>query len=226
MKINRRSEDTMMQLILDVARKDDRIRTVILNGSRASPSAKADIFQDYDIVYGVPDVEAFVNDPHWHQQFGEILILQKHDEMDSKWPSDNKKFTYLMQFTDWNRIDLTLLHLDKMTRMHWDSHSILLLDKDNLMGEFETPSDRDYLPKPPTLTDFQNACNEFLWVSTYVAKGLWRQELPYAKYTCEQIVKEELIQLLTWHAAIRTNYKKTIGKSGKYLCHGYMICLK
>ncbi|MCK1890507.1 aminoglycoside 6-adenylyltransferase, partial [Legionella pneumophila] len=36
-----------------------------MNGSRASPSAKKDIFQDYDIVYLVTEIESFVHDKNW-----------------------------------------------------------------------------------------------------------------------------------------------------------------
>jgi aminoglycoside 6-adenylyltransferase len=92
-----------------------------------------------------------------------------------------------------------------------------LLDKDNIVPPFDAPSDKDYLPKPPSPKEFENCCNEFLWVSTYVAKGIARKELTYAKYVSEQIVKEELIKLLTWYAAIRTNHQKVIGKFGKNL---------
>lgn len=34
-----RSEQEMLDLILDTARQDERIRAVILNGSRANPNA-------------------------------------------------------------------------------------------------------------------------------------------------------------------------------------------
>jgi aminoglycoside 6-adenylyltransferase len=44
-----RNESKIFQLILDIAQRDERIRAVILNGSRANPNAKKDIFQDYDI---------------------------------------------------------------------------------------------------------------------------------------------------------------------------------
>ena len=39
-----RSEQEMFDLILQTAREDDRIRAVIMNGSRANPSAPRDIF--------------------------------------------------------------------------------------------------------------------------------------------------------------------------------------
>ena len=52
-----RTEQELYQLILDYAWKDDRIRGVILNGSRANPTAPLDRFRDFDIVYLVTDVE-------------------------------------------------------------------------------------------------------------------------------------------------------------------------
>lgn len=92
-----------------------------------------------------------------------------------------------------------------------------MLDKDALIQPFPTPSDNDYLPQPPTEKQFQDCCNEFLWVSTYVAKGLWRKELTYAKTMSEQIVREEFLKLLVWDTSIQTNFEMSMGKFGKYL---------
>ncbi|HAT8610617.1 aminoglycoside 6-adenylyltransferase [Legionella pneumophila] len=214
---NRRDEKTMLTLIIKIANDDERIKIVIMNGSRASPSAKKDIFQDYDIVYLVTEIESFVHDKNWINQFGELLIMQTPDEMDGQWPKFKGKYTYLMQFKDWNRIDLTLLHIDQLETMPRDSQSLLLLDKDNLIAPFGEPSDEDYLPSPPTEKDFFNCCNEFLWVSTYVAKGLWRKQLIYTKHVSEQIVKEELIKMLMWYAGIQTNFSQPMGTYGKYI---------
>ena len=44
-----RSEKEMYDLILDIAKRDERIRAVYMNGSRANPNIKKDIFQDYDV---------------------------------------------------------------------------------------------------------------------------------------------------------------------------------
>lgn len=50
-----------------------------------------------------------------------------------------------------------------------------------------------------------------------MAKGIWRKELTYAKNVSEQSLKEKLIKLLTWYAALKTNYTQPLGKFGKYL---------
>src|SRR5512136_1184319 len=103
-----RSEREMLELIVNTAKNDERIRAVIMNGSRANPNAPRDFFQDYDVVYVVTDVAPFKDDPHWLKRFGELMIMQMPDDMLDPPPSDNEGFAYLMQFTDGNRIDLNL----------------------------------------------------------------------------------------------------------------------
>lgn len=217
MKIERRNQEQMMDLILGMANRDERIRSVILNGSRASPSGKSDIFQDYDIIFIVKDVLPFVSDKVWIDSFGQMLIMQMPDEMDGAWEKAKDKYTYLMRFTDCNRIDLTCMTLKRYQAEHRDSQSILLLDKDNTLGEFKAPSDYDYLPIPPTRKEFDDCCNEFLWVSTYVAKGIFRKELLYAKFAAENICKQKLIEMMSWNAAIKTQHQKPIGMFAKHL---------
>ncbi len=71
-----RSEGEITNLILNVAESNDRIRAVLLNGSRANPKAKKDNFQDYDIVYIVREINSFVSDHSWIDVFGDRIILQ------------------------------------------------------------------------------------------------------------------------------------------------------
>jgi aminoglycoside 6-adenylyltransferase len=47
-----RSEQEIIDLILDVALNDKRIRAVYMNGSRTDPGVSKDIYQDCDIVNG------------------------------------------------------------------------------------------------------------------------------------------------------------------------------
>ena len=48
-----RKEREMLDLIIKTAEDDSRINAVMLNGSRADNEAEKDIFQDFDIVYGL-----------------------------------------------------------------------------------------------------------------------------------------------------------------------------
>lgn len=211
-----RNEQEMLKLIVDTARADERIRAVVMNGSRANPNAPRDLFQDYDIVYIVDAVAPFKQEPAWIERFGEMMILQIPSEMEDPPPSDDDGLAYLMQFADGNRIDLTLYPVARMDEFGEDSLSILLLDKDGLIGSFPPAHDGDYLPKPPTAKQFADCCNEFWWVSTYVAKGLWRQEIIYAKAMMDEIVRAELMKMLAWHIAVKTQFTRNPGKNGKY----------
>lgn len=211
-----RSEREMMELIVDTARKDERIRAVILNGSRSNANAPRDPFQDFDIVYLVTDVAAFKCNPDWIQCFGEIMILQMPEDMQDPPPSNDEGFSYLMQFMDGNRIDLWIYPLAKLDELEKDSLSLLLLDKDGIVASLAPASESSYLPQPPTTKAFADCCNEFWWVCPYVAKGLWREEIPYAKYMLDQVVREQLMKMLAWHIGTKTQFSKNPGKYGKY----------
>jgi len=48
-----RSEKEILDLIIKAAENDERIRAVMMVGSRADPDAPKDKYQDYDITYKV-----------------------------------------------------------------------------------------------------------------------------------------------------------------------------
>lgn len=210
-----RSEAEVITLILQVAKTDDRIRAVLLTGSRANPNAAKDIFQDFDIIYIVKELDTFLKDHTWIDIFGERIILQLPEEM-SIGDKDHHSFHYLMLFKDGNRIDLTLFPLDKLqTEFERDSLTILLLDKDSLFEKLPPPNDTDYLIKRPTEKDFTDCCNEFWWVSTYVGKGLWRKEIPYAKKMIENPVRTMFLKIIEWYIGIKTEFTVSFGKGGR-----------
>ncbi|MBN1140038.1 MAG: aminoglycoside 6-adenylyltransferase [Anaerolineae bacterium] len=212
-----RSEQEMLDLIISTARDDDRIRAVIMNGSRANPDAPRDIFQDFDIVYIVTEVASFREDPDWNRRFGEMMIMQMPDDMQDPPPGNDSSFAYLMQFTDGNRIDLGLFPVARLDDLPRDSLSLLLLDKDGLIAPFPPPSERDYLPRPPTAKAFADCCNEFWWVCPYVAKGLWRRQIVYAHHMLDQVIRPQLMNMLAWYVGVRTGFQGNPGAYAKYL---------
>ncbi len=217
-----RTAEVILDLILRTAREDDRIRAVVLNGSRVNPRAKADAFQDYDVVYVVTDVEAFIGEPDWIRRFGRIMILQKPDDMGAsavvRDPAvPRMRYCWLAQFQDGNRIDLTIVHVGHPDPLLTDSLRVLLLDKDGLFPPFPEPDDRSFHVAPPTAKQYDDCCNELLWVSPYVAKGLWRGEPTYARYAMESLVRPQLMNMLSWHAGMKNGFAVSIGSYAKYL---------
>jgi aminoglycoside 6-adenylyltransferase len=210
-----RSEKEVLNLILHVAKDDDRIRAVLLAGSRANPNAAKDIFQDFDIIYIVTQFNTFLKDNNWIDVFGERRILQLPDEM-TIGDKDNHSYRYLMLFKDGNRIDLTLFPKDKLkNEFKRESLSTLLLDKDRLFGQLPLPNDTDYSIRRPTEKEFTDCCNEFWWVSTYVGKALWRREITYAKEVMEIPVRAMFLKIIEWHIGIKTEFTVSFGKGGR-----------
>ncbi len=211
-----RSEQEMLDLIVNTAQNDDRVRAVIMNGSRVNPNASRDFFQDYDVIYIVTEKESFLADPGWIKVFGELMILQLPDDMSDPPPEDGR-YAYLMQFMDGNRIDLTLFLRDRLDSLAPDSLTLVLLDKDGILPHFAPSNDSDYLPRPPTAKKYFDCANEFWWCSPYVAKGLWRRQLPYARQMLDWYVREQLLKMLVWYIGVRTDFKVSPGGMGKYI---------
>ncbi len=212
-----RTEREMLDLILQTARQDERIRAVILNGSRANPNAHRDIFQDFDVVYLVTDVASFKVDPEWIKRFGEIMVMQLPDEMQDAPPENQESYAFLLQFKDGNRLDLTLQPVSRVADAVADSLTVALLDKDHIIPPLAPPSEKGYLPQPPTPKQFADCCNEFWWCSPYVAKGLWRGQITYAKSMLDRTLREQLMKMIDWYVGVHTGFSKNPGYLGKHL---------
>lgn len=210
----------MFDLILGVAKGDERIRAVYMNGSRTNPNAPRDLFQDYDIVYAVTETASFLREPGWVDVFGERLIMQEPDRLDLALgnPADfDRGYAYLMLLADGNRIDLTLQPVE-VTRESYvqDKLTVPLLDKDGLLPAIPAPSDEDYHVQRPTAGMFEFCTNEFWWCLQNAAKGLWRDELPYARSMFELTSRQELDRMAEWWIGMRHGYRLSAGKMGKY----------
>ncbi len=210
-----RSPEALTRQIIQIAEEDEHVRAVLLNGSRADAKAPRDIFQDFDIVYLVDEIESFVADHGWIRRFGETLIVQTPEAMEEPLPSRDGTFAYLMLFADGNRIDLTLCPLKIYEARKPDSLTSVLMDKDHRLGALPPASDADYLPAAPSAKQFADCCNEFYWVSTNAAKGLWRGEIVYAKLMIEQYMRPQAMRMLDWRIGLSTGFTTGTGKMGK-----------
>lgn len=213
-----RSEQEMFNLILNIALKDERIRAVYMNGSRTNPNAIKDIFQDYDIVYVVNEVNSFRQDKCWIDQFGKRLYMQSVDEHSFFDYDIENQYGWLIQFADGNRLDLHVCALSKaLEEIKRDKLCKILLDKDNVLPYIPEATDEDYWVKKPTKRQFLDTCNEYWWCLNNVAKGLWREEVPYVMDMLNYYVRPQLIHLLEWKIGYETSFSLSVGKSGKYM---------
>ena len=210
-----RSDQEIFDLILSFARNDDNIRALVMNGSRANPQAKKDPFQDFDIACLVTDMGPYWQNKEIPLRFGEIMILQTPDDMHGSPPDDGRHYTFLTQYVDGVRIDLSFHTLDRLEEVLSDTPYVVLLDKDGRIAE--PSSAATGYPAPPTGLLFFDCCNEFWWVTPYVAKGLWRAQLTYARYHLDVVLREQLMTMLAWYFGVQTGFQKSPGKMGKYL---------
>lgn len=216
-----RNEQVMMDLILNIAKGDERIRAVYMNGSRTNSNVPKDIFQDYDIVYVVTNTQSFIEDENWINMFGELLMLQEPDRNDQLCSANldfSRSYGYLMLFKDGNRIDLHIETKEKMLEEYGsDKLTVPLLDKDNILPSIPAPTAIDYQVKSPTEAMFYSSCNDFWWCLQNVAKGIWRDELPYAKQMFEVVIRQRLDEMVEWWIGCNTDFQVSVGKMGKYI---------
>lgn len=163
----------------------------------------------------VRDTSPFFINRSYMDRFGDLIMLQMPETMRD--PIGDGRFTYLALFNDLNRIDLQIIPADRYEGMLGnDSQTMLLLDKDNIVPAPPPASDASYHVKHPAANDFYSCCNNFWWCLQNVAKGIWRDELPYAMQTYERYVRAELDCMVEWRIGMLNGFQVSAGKMGKY----------
>lgn len=207
-----RTPKEMFDLILGVAKEDERIRAVTMGGSRANKDCPADVYQDFDIVFFVKDVAPFWDNEEWiAEKFGKPSLLQKPESMELIPPDNDGNYMYLMIFPDGNRIDL------QFTSWPYEDDGepmILLLDKDGTFPKIQVAEDFWHV-KRPTAKYFADCCNETHWCLNNVAKGIAREEAAYVMMMLG-FVRDMLMRMLEWYAGMNHDFRISTGKCGKY----------
>ncbi|UHA72642.1 aminoglycoside 6-adenylyltransferase [Paenibacillus sp. 481] len=214
-----RSEQEMMNMLIDVARNDHRVRLVTLEGSRTNKNITPDLFQDYDISYFVTDMDSFKENDQWLHTFGSRIMMQKPEDMEL-FPSElGNWFSYIILFEDGNKLDLTLIPMNEVEDYFTNSDGLVevLLDKDDRIQHKVHADDRQYWIKKPTAREFDDCCNEFWMVSTYVVKGLVRQEILFAIDHLNEIARPNLLRMMAWQIGAEQGYTFSVGKNYKFI---------
>lgn len=208
-----RTSEEMFELILNISKEDERIRAVMITGSRTNPDCPVDVYQDFDIVYFVENVKPFWDNMQWiEEKFGKPSLLQKPESMELMPPDNDGNYAYLMIFPDGNRIDL------QITADPYEDDgepAKVLLDKDGTFTKIQVKKDFWYVKKPNQKI-FADCCNEFHWCLNNVAKGIARDELSYAMEMLNHYVRDMLILMLEWYIGVNYDFSVSAGKCGKY----------
>ena len=206
-------QDRVIQTLVGWGDNHSTVRAMILTSTRAIPTARLDLFSDYDVILVVSDLLLFYESPSWLEDFGDLLVLYR-DPL--KTYLGNEKFGYITQYESGLKIDFTIWPVEILKRVttapslpdDLDVGFRVLIDKDGLTTQLRPPTYKAFLPTPPGETDYQRVIEEFFHETTYVAKLLWRDELMPAKHSLDDIMKlKYLRQMLEWLVG-----SKTIGR--------------
>lgn len=218
-----RTEQEMMDLILDTAKSDNRVLAAYLKGSRTNPKAPRDCYQDFDVMYVVTETRSFIQDPSWLNRFGTVALMQEQDtpfgygQRFHIQEGYEESYSWLLLFDDGNRIDIGIELLPVMERGRNRNKLFLpLLDKIGCLPQLPPPTDEDFYIQSPRSGGFYGCCNEFFWCMCDVAKGIARDELPFAMTTYNTLVRDMLELMLDWYIGTYTDFSVSSGKLHKY----------
>lgn len=211
-----RTSEEIMKLIIDFANSDERVRIVGMEGSRANVNILKDEFQDFDITYFVNDISEFTKSDEWLSYFGNIIMMQKPEDMEL-FPAEFEGYSYLMLFDDYNKIDLTLLEKRHISYyLKQDKLRTILLDKDGDIKQEVLATDVDYWIKKPSARSYDDCCNEFWNITSYVAKGLCRKEILFA-IDHLHLMRNELLRMISWKVGLEYGFHFSVGKNYKFI---------
>lgn len=211
-----RTPEEMMNAIINFAEKNENIRIVGMEGSRVNKNIPKDSFQDFDIMYFVTDIKKFTANDDWLSFFGTIIMMQKPEDMEL-FPAEEEGYSYLIIFDDYIKMDLTLLEESQFSDyLKEDKLCKILLDKSGNTHADVIPTDEEYWIKKPTARSFDDCCNEFWNLTSYVVKGLCRREILFA-IDLLQLMRNELLRMLSWQVGTEHGFDFSVGKNYKFI---------
>lgn len=206
--------------IIEWAKKNEDVRVLLLTSSLANPLAPVDQFSDLDIEFVFEKNTGYIPDKSWTLSFGNPIAMIEEDES----CFDTKHAMKMVLYDDGVKVDFKLYSKSKFLKEtqqkelpeDWDIGYKILVDKDGITKEMLKPTHQASIIKKPSEKVFQSVLNDFWWDTTYVAKCLTRDEIFYAKFMSETIIRTEyIIPLIQWYVASEHNWNITTNKHGR-----------
>jgi aminoglycoside 6-adenylyltransferase len=214
------NRDKQLGKVKEWATGNNNIRAMLLTSSLSNPDAPVDVFSDLDIEFVVSDLETMLSDDAWIANFGNIVSVIVENEA----AFDGKHAMRMVFYEDYSKIDFKLYALDKFLeeveeeelQEDWDVGYRVLLDKDGITAGMKPPTYKSVLISKPTEETYRLKLNDYWWEMTYIAKCLRRDELFFAKFVSEQVMRFENLQLIIeWYIGMQHDWKITTNKRGR-----------
>jgi aminoglycoside 6-adenylyltransferase len=215
-------QEAVLGRLLAWTGNDENVRAVILTSSRVTPDGRADALSDYDVVLAVRDPAAFDLWGEWTFQYARPA---------ARWGDESELLGLATSFVgvvyaDGVKIDYTLWPEAMLERVSTadalpeglDVGYRVLLDKDGRTAAWPPPTYRAHIPGPPSEVEYRAQVEEFFWSATYVAKGLRRGEVVFAKFALDTDMKlGPLRRMLEWRFELDHDWSLRPGAYGRGL---------
>jgi aminoglycoside 6-adenylyltransferase len=196
------------------------IAAVIVVGSRARSEHSADEWSDLDLVVFASDTTSYLSDSAWLNAFGTVIaaVSNSFGQRDREW---------IVLYTDGSKLDVAFLSIDRVVTPTLQDMldafpypNVLqrgvrvLIDKTGSPVELRLP--KIDAPKLPNQAEFTALINRAWLDAVKAAKFIRRNDLWRAKQLCDSELKQQLLTLLEWHAAVRQD-GRDIWYDGRFL---------
>jgi aminoglycoside 6-adenylyltransferase len=219
-----RGENDVLDRLTRWAESQPLVRALVLESSRATSigTSALDIFSDYDVLLVVADLDAFEREDGWIRAFARPLV--RFNDMAEV--QGVRTLARLVLYEDGTKIDYMVWPAALVRQvverqelpdlLDWGYR--VLLDKDGLAPELSAPTRSAHIPKQPSETEYRALVEEFWWETTYVAKNLWRDDLMFARYNVDVVLKHELlVRMLEWRVEVERGWQWKPGPVGRGL---------
>ncbi|EJL72859.1 AadS family aminoglycoside 6-adenylyltransferase [Chryseobacterium populi] len=215
-----KARDEKLAQIISWAQENPDIRAVLLTSSLVNPYAPVDDFSDLDIELVFENMKTYEEDEKWIELFGVPISMVEEDETFFEYKHAMKMVLY----EDHVKVDFKLYQKSEFIKEmqeenlpeDWDVGYKVLIDKDSLTKDLKPPTYRSVMIQKPSEERFRQLLNDFWWDTTYVAKCLKREDIFYAKFMSEDVIRTDyLVPLLEWFIASENSWDITTSKHGR-----------
>jgi len=214
------ARDEKLQQIMNWAKDNNDIRLMMLTSSLVNPLAPVDDFSDLDVELVFEDIDPYQFNHQWTSLFGKPISMVEEDETFF----DNKHAMKMVLYDDHVKVDFKLYKkaafindaLSDTLPEDWDIGYKVLVDKDDISHYLKAPTYQSTIIQQPTEKKFTQVMNDCWWDMTYVAKCLARDEIFYAKFMTENMIRTDyLVPIIEWYIASENNWGITTNKHGR-----------
>jgi aminoglycoside 6-adenylyltransferase len=217
------SSDTctrLEQLFAEWSLTQQPIVAVIVVGSRARSDHPADDWSDLDLVVFAGDTASYLHDPAWLNAFGTVIaaISDAFGQNGREW---------IALYADGSKLDVAFLTIDPAAAPTLQAmldafpypkvlqRSVrVVIDKTGTATNLRLPTITQQ--PPPTQAEFTTLTRRMWLDAIKAAKFIRRHDLWRAKQLVDCELKQHLLTMLEWHAAVQPE-QRNVWYDGRFL---------